>query len=214
VRLRRAAAVRGLGIVAREARTTAEARTRLDRWLAGDRAALEPNLHDAAVAMTARSGDPARFEAFRALFRKETDPAFRRRWLLALAAFEAPALSARGIELAFGEEVPLQDTSSFAAALLGNRTAREPYWARLRAEWERLHGRLRSAPMLLRRVVEAIGSLVERRHLEEAQAFLAAHPVDEARQATAQTLERMRQDVELRERTQGAVGAWLASRKR
>jgi puromycin-sensitive aminopeptidase len=61
-------------------------------------------------------------------------------------------------------------------------------------------------------VVEAMGSLVERRHLEEAQAFLAAHPIEEARQATAQTLERMRQDVELRERTQRAIGAWLSAR--
>jgi puromycin-sensitive aminopeptidase len=214
VRLRRAAAVRGLAVVAREPRAIAEARARLDRWLAGERAALEPNLHDAAVAVTARAGDARRFEAFRALFRGETDPAFRRRWLLALAAFEDPALAARGIDLAFGEEVPLQDTSSFAAALLGNRTAREPFWGRLRSEWERVHGRLRAAPMLLRRVVEAIGALVERRHLEEAQAFLAAHPLDEARQATAQTLERMRQDVELRERTQRAIGAWLSARGR
>ena len=32
-----------------------------------------------AVAMAARAGDAARFERFRALFAKETDPAFRRR---------------------------------------------------------------------------------------------------------------------------------------
>jgi puromycin-sensitive aminopeptidase len=66
--------------------------------------------------------------------------------------------------------------------------------------------------MLLRRVVEAMGALVERRHLEEAEAFLAAHPLEEARQASAQTLERLRQDVELRERTQRAIGRWLATR--
>jgi puromycin-sensitive aminopeptidase len=110
--------------------------------------------------------------------------------------------------------VPLQDTASFAAALLANRTAREPFWGRLRADWGVFHGRLKAAPMLLRRVVEAMGSLVERRHLEEAEAFLAAHPIEEARQATAQTLERMRQDAELRERTQRAIGAWLAARPR
>jgi puromycin-sensitive aminopeptidase len=66
--------------------------------------------------------------------------------------------------------------------------------------------------MLLRRVIEAIGSLVDRRHVEEAEAFLSAHPVDEARQAIAQTLERLHQEVELRERTQAAVGAWLSAR--
>ncbi len=143
---------------------------------------------------------------------KETDPTFRRRWLLALASFEDHGLAARGIDLAFGDAVPLQDTSSFIATLLGNRTAREPFWARLRVEWDAVHARLRAAPMLLRRVVEAMGALVERRHLEEVEAFLAAHPLEEAKQATAQTLERLRQDVALRERTQRAIGAWLGKR--
>lgn len=212
-RLRRAAAVRALGLVARDAAVIAEARGRLDRWVSGDRGALEPNLHDAAVTLVARGGDAARFDAFAALFRAETDPTFRRRWLLALASFEDPALAARGVDLAFGDAVPLQDTSSFVATLLANRTAREPFWGRLRAEWDAVHGRLRAAPMLLRRVVEAMGALVERRHLEEVEAFLAAHPLEEARQASAQTLERMRQDVALRERTQAAIGAWLAARR-
>jgi len=212
-RLRRAAAVRALGLVARDPAVIAEATARLDRWIAGDRAALEANLHDAAVTLVARGGDAARFEAFRALFKGETDPTFRRRWLLALASFEDPALAGRGIELAFGDAVPLQDTASFVGTLLANRTAREPFWARLRSEWDVLHARLKAAPMLLRRVVEGMGALIERRHLEEAEAFLAAHPLEEARQATAQTLERMRQDVALRERTQRSIGAWLAGRR-
>ena len=212
-RLRRAAAVRGIGLVARDPGVVGEARARLDRWIAGDRAALEANLHDTAVTAVARTGDAARFESFRTLFRGETDPTFRRRWLLALASFEDPALAERAIELTFGDEVPMQDTSSFVGTLLGNRTAREPFWARLRRDWDALHARkLRAAPMLLRRVVESMGSLVERRHLEQVEAFLAAHPLEEARQATAQTLERMRQDVELRERTQAALGAWLRQR--
>jgi puromycin-sensitive aminopeptidase len=211
-RLRRTSAVRGLGLVGRDPATNAEARARLDRWIGGDRAALEPNLHDAAVSMAARTGDAGRFEQFRELFARETDPAFRRRWLLALAAFEDAALASRAIDLAFSEEVPLQDTASFAAALLGNRTAREPFWARLRQDWPTFQRRLAAAPMLLRRTVEALGALVERSQLDEVEAFLAAHPIEEAKQAAAQTLERMRQDVDLRERTQRAIGAWLSAR--
>jgi puromycin-sensitive aminopeptidase len=211
-RLRRAAAVRALGVVARSEGVARDATARLDRWIAGDRSALEANLHDAAVTMAARGGDAARFEQLRGLFRAETDPAFRRRWLLALAAFEDPALVARAVDLAFGDEVPLQDSASFVAGLLANRAAREPFWERLRRDWDRLHGRVKGAPMLLRRVVEAMGSLVERRHLQEAEAFLAAHPMEEAKQATAQTLERLRQDVELRERTQAGIGRWLSAR--
>ena len=211
-RLRRAALLRALGIVARDPATDREAAARLDRWLAGDRGALEANLHDTAVAIVARTGDAARFEAFRQLYEQETDPAFRRRYLLALTAFEAPDLAIRAMDMAFGEAVPLQDSASFVAGLLANRAARDLFWARLRADWDRLQARMKGAPMLLRRVFEAMGQLVERRHLEEAEAFTAAHPVDEARQAIAQTLERMRQDVALREKTRAPIGAWLAGR--
>jgi puromycin-sensitive aminopeptidase len=209
-RLRRAAAVRALALVARDPGTIAEATARLDRWLAGDRAGLEPNLHDVAVTAAARAGDVARFDRFHGLFRKETDPAFRRRYLLALAAFEDPALAERGQRFLWEHDsVPLQDTAFYLAGLLGNRVAREPAWARLRRDWEPLHARIHGAPMLIRRAVEAMGALTERRHLEEAGAFLGAHPLEEAQQATAQTLERLAQEVELRERTQPEVSRWL-----
>jgi puromycin-sensitive aminopeptidase len=210
VRLRRAAALRALGLVARDPGVIGQAKERLDRWLGGDRAALEPNLHDLAVAMTARGGDRARFGSFLELFRKETDPTFRRRYLLALAAFEDPALAADAIEMLYAQDgVPLQDSAFYLGALLANRVAREPAWARLRQAWEPVYSRIKGAPMLIRRVVEAMSALVERRHLEEAEAFLAAHPLEEARQAIAQTLERLRQEVGLRERTAAPLSRWL-----
>ena len=63
--------------------------------------------------------------------------------------------------------------------------------------------------MLLRRVVEAMGALRERRQFEEVKALLQANPVNEAQQAMAQTLERLSQDVSLRERAGPDVVAWL-----
>jgi len=214
VRLRRAAAVRALGLVARGAGVEREAAARVERLARGERAALEPNLLDAAVALAARGGDAARFDRFRALFTAEAEPAMRRRWLTALASFEDPALASRGVELAMAGEVPLQDAAAFAAALLANRVARPLFWRRLREGWHGWRERLRNAPMLMRRVIEALGLLVERAELAEAEAFLAANPVEEARQAIAQTLERLREDVALRERSRAAVGAWLTARKR
>ncbi|HET6436791.1 MAG TPA: M1 family metallopeptidase [Anaeromyxobacter sp.] len=210
VRLRRAAAVRALGLLARDSQVIAEATARLDRWLSGDRAALEPNLHDLAVTMAARAGNRARFERFQELFRAESDPAFRRRYLLALGAFEEPSLAADALEQLYSPEaVPLQDTAFYVGSLLGNRAGREATWTRLRGAWEPIYRRIQGAPMLTRRVVEALGALVERRHLEEAEAFLLAHPLEEARQAIAQTLERLRQEVALRERAQPTLSRWL-----
>jgi puromycin-sensitive aminopeptidase len=208
-RLRRAALLRAVGLVARDAAVVAEASRRLDRFMAGDRAAVEANLHEAAVVMAARAGDDRRFDELRARFKAEADPAFQRRYLVALALFEDPALAARAREMALGDEVPLQDASSFMGGLLGNRVARDPFWQDLRQRWDVVHARVGGAPMLLRRVVEAVGQLPERRHLEEAEAFFTAHPLPAARQAIAQTLERMRQDVALWERAEPAVSRWL-----
>ncbi|HSM91412.1 MAG TPA: M1 family aminopeptidase [Anaeromyxobacteraceae bacterium] len=212
VRLRRAALVRAAGLVGRAPAVVAEATARLDRFLAGERGALEANLHDAAVVMAARGGDAARYERFAALAERETEPTFKRRYLYALAAFEEPSLSARAIELAFSDRLPLQEAAGFAGALLGNPAARGPFWEQLRARWAAFHGRLAHAPMLVRRTVEAMAALVTRAQLEEVEAFLAAHPMEEARQAVAQTVERLRQDVALRERSLPAVGRWLGGR--
>ncbi len=212
-RLRRAALVRAVGVTARRPDVVAEGARRIERVLAGQRGALEANLHDAAAVMAARAGDSRLFESFVAAWRAEDDPAFKRRYLLALAAFEEPATCRRAQEMVLGDAVPLQDSAAFIGGLLGNRAAREAFWKALRERWAELAARIGGAPMLLRRVVEAVGQLPERRHLEEAEAFLAAHPVEAAKQAIAQTLERMRQDVALRERCQGPVGDWLAGRR-
>jgi puromycin-sensitive aminopeptidase len=211
-RLRRASLVRTLGLTARSQPVISEAVARLERYLAGQGNALEPNLYDAAVTMAARTGDSKRFDQFLERFRSETDPAFRRRFLFSLAAFEAAEPCLRAQELAFTDTIPLQEMSSFLGGLLGNPVARDPFWATLRARWDAVAGRLANAPMLLRRVVEAMGLLVERRQLEEVEAFLATHPMDAATQAIAQTLERLRLDVALRERSQEPISRWLDQR--
>jgi puromycin-sensitive aminopeptidase len=72
--------------------------------------------------------------------------------------------------------------------------------------------RLGGAPMLLRRVVEAIGQLPERRHVLEAEAHFTLHDMPQARMAVAQTLERMRQDSALWERAAPEIAEWLGRR--
>jgi puromycin-sensitive aminopeptidase len=209
VKLRRAALVRAVGGLARSPEALAEARPRVARMLDGDKDALEPNLLDAAVAMVARAGDTALFETFLQRMPKEPDPATQRRYLMAITGFENPALAERAQGLLFTDTVKTQDVASFVAGLLGNRTGRESWWAQMQKRWKDVTARTGSAPMLLRRIVEALGMLRTREHLEQMKALLQANPVPEAQQATAQTLERLSQDVALRERCASEVSAWL-----
>ena len=213
VKLRRAALVRALGGVARSPEIIAEARPRVARALDGDTTALEPNLLDAAVGMVARQGDRALYEKLLEKMPVEPDPATQRRYLMALTAFEDPQLADAAQKLFFTEKVKMQDVASFLTGLINNRTGRDAWWAEKQKRWKDVLARTGAAPMLLRRVVESLGALRERKQLDEVRKLLTAHPVEEAKQAMGQTLERLEQDVVLRERALPEVRTWLRHQK-
>ncbi|HVZ71838.1 MAG TPA: M1 family metallopeptidase [Polyangia bacterium] len=207
-RLCRAALLRALVLLAREPAAVAEAARRLPPTGAPN---VDPNLLDIVVTAAAREADAKRFEELRVRAREEADPAAKRRYLHALARVEAPALAERAVALSLEADVPMQDFTSFLGVLLGNPATRESAWKLVHTRFDEVRAKADS-PMLLRRLVEALAALPERRHLEEITAFLAAHPIDGAKQATAQTLERLRMDVALRERLVPEVARWLQAR--
>ncbi len=211
VKLRRSALVRGLGGVARADSVVEEGRARLLRFMDGDRTALAPDLHGAATSMSAREGSPALFKRLLDQSKREKDPAYQRTYLLSTALFEAPDLAARAQSIAFAASVPTQDFAFYVSTLLSNPTAREQFWKRLRDDWATVRTRA-GGPALMRRVIQGIGHLPERRNLEEATRFLKSqsHALSEAQQMIAQTLERMEQSVALRERLKPELRGWLA----
>ena len=78
----------------------------------------------------------------------------------------------------------------------------------MQSRWEEVRKK-GDSPFILRRLVEALGSLPERSHLEQVEKFLAGKDLSAARQAVAQTVERLRADVALRERLIPEMAAWL-----
>jgi len=207
-RLRRAALLRALVVVAREPAAVAEAEARALKHIASPGGTLDPNLLDLTITAAARAADDARFDDFARRATTELDPASKRRFLHALARAEAPAVVSRAVAAAMTELVPMQDFTSYLSVLLSNRATRDEAWRLIRDRWSEVHAKADS-PMLLRRLIESLGALPERHHLTEVEAFLAAHPIPAAKQATSQTLERMRTDAVLRERLMPEISAWL-----
>ncbi|OLC78315.1 MAG: peptidase M1 [Deltaproteobacteria bacterium 13_1_40CM_4_68_19] len=206
-RLRRAAVLRALALVARDRAEIARANERFQEHLQHP-FAIDPNLLDIVVAAAARDADEKGFEELRERARSELDPAAKRRYLHALAMVEEPRLVDRAVALALDPLVQMQDFSSYLGTLLGNRAAREAAWRLVQTRWDEVRTKADS-PMILRRLVEALGSLPERRHLEEVEKFLVAHELPSAKQAVAQTLERLRADVALRDRLLPEMAAFL-----
>jgi puromycin-sensitive aminopeptidase len=207
-RLLRAAALRALALVAREPVAVREAQERYRSYVGAHPRPLDPNLLDLVVAAAARTADRARFEELRKRAGDELDPAVKRRFLLALAMVEQPDLISQTVELSLQDDVKMQDFASYAGTLLANRATREAAWQLVQGRWAEVKKKADS-PMLLRRLVESLGALPERQHLEQIERFLAAHLIEGARQAIAQTLERLRMDVALRERLVRETGTWL-----
>src|SRR5207302_9518578 len=135
-RLRRAALLRALVLVARDpaevARATERSREHLQHPLA-----LDPNLLDIVVAAAARDADEKRFGELRERARSELDPAANHRYLHALAMVEEPRLVDRAVALALDPFVQMQDFSSYLGTLLGNRAAREAACPPVPTRWAR-----------------------------------------------------------------------------
>ncbi|HEU5059973.1 MAG TPA: M1 family metallopeptidase, partial [Kofleriaceae bacterium] len=210
VRQRRAALVQLVGTVTRDPAIEKEARRRVDRFLAGDPAALDPELRATAIALAARGGDAALFRAFQRRLEREADPVLKIQLLRALTRFEDPKLAARAQELVLGGKVPKQDVATFVAGLLANPTARGPFWQRLQREWPALQKRLADSPKIRERIIQAFELLPGQARLDEVKALLGKDPPADAADTIRQTLERMELALELESRTRPELAAWLA----
>jgi puromycin-sensitive aminopeptidase len=207
-RLRRAAVQRAMTLLSRDPQSVEEAVLRYQRHVSKHPHPLDPNLLDIVVATAARTADAGRFEELKRLTAAELDPAAKRRYLHSLAMVENHALVGRAVEMALDDFVPMQDFASYVGTLLANRATRDAAWSLMRTRWGEVRKK-GDSPMLLRRIVEALGSLPEKRHLTEVEAFLAEKELTPAKQAVAQTLERLRMDVALRERLVPQIATFL-----
>ncbi|HWP35285.1 MAG TPA: M1 family metallopeptidase, partial [Thermodesulfobacteriota bacterium] len=210
---RRATVIATLGDAARLPAVLEEAERRQPQEAADPRS-VDPNLAGVIVRLAARRGDAARFDAYVATYRarkaRQAPPQEANRYLHALAAFEAPALVRRTLELCLeGEVVPQEQLAIMLQQLLQQRAAAAETWAFLKTHWAALEPRL--GPLGLNRVIRATTGLPYRLR-DDVAAFFAAHPVAEARRALAQALETLDLDEELRRREQARLSAWLAGR--
>jgi puromycin-sensitive aminopeptidase len=208
-RLRRAALVRLIGGVAEAPAVLAEARRRLDAYLA-DRGSLEPNLADSVAGLAARVGDEPLYDRYRQVAAAAETPQERRRFLLNLATFRTPATIRRTLAAALTSEIPTQDVAFVLMRLLANPVARGEAWKFMTKKWTAI--RRRVPPLMISRLVEATPTLRDPRYAREVGAFFRAHPVPEATRALKQALEVFRLNAELRRRTAPGLARWLERR--
>jgi puromycin-sensitive aminopeptidase len=182
---------------------TARARALFARVRSGE-AAVEANVAAAAVRAVATVATADDVDALVDGFRTGATPQEEQRYLFALAEVRDPALFARVLDLATSTEVRTQNAPYLLGACLANRDNGAAAWAAIRDGWDELNERFPSNSIA--RMLNGIRAVSDPALAGAIEAFLAEHPVEQAKQAMAQHLERMRVTVALGARVR--AGAW------
>jgi aminopeptidase N/puromycin-sensitive aminopeptidase len=167
----------------------------------------DPNLGDAAVALSAPRGDEAMYDKVRRVVERSSDPDLRDTAQRVLTRFRNPSLVTRTLEYALSEKVRSQDSPTLLALMLEHPEMQDQAWDFVRAHWDEV---LRKAPPGSGgRIVAAAGSFCSVRQRESVASFFAAHPVEGAERTLRRSLEQIDDCVSLRELEQPLLREWL-----
>jgi aminopeptidase N len=203
----RATLITTLGLTGADADVAANARTALDRAL-GSGPALDPTLASAIVAVAARNGDAALFDALLAASGRATSPDERYRYLYALAQFRNPALLDRALAYSLTAQLRSQDTASFFARFLSDEAARPRAWAFMKEHWKELEPKVTIFGGDTT-VVGSLSAFCDASTRDDISSFFAQHPLPSASRTLTQTLERINNCISLRSTQTPVVAAFL-----
>ena len=130
---------------AHDPQVLAEAQRLTEELFAGKKAD-DPNIIDAAVALTAVKGDAAMYDRLLNVVRVTKDPDFRDAALRALTWFESPELVERTLEFAVSDDVRSQDSWGLIALMLERRETQEQAWKFVREHWSEIERKATAAP--------------------------------------------------------------------
>ena len=182
---------------------------RLTEQLFSGKKADDPNIIDAAVALTAVKGDAAMYDRLVNVVRVTKDPDFRDASLRALTWFESPELVERTLEFAVSDEVRSQDSWGLIALLLERRETQEQAWKFVREHWDEIARKATAGSGA--HIVEAAGSFCSVEKHDQVAEFFAAHKVESAERTLAKALERISDCTQLRAAQEPNLRQWLAA---
>jgi aminopeptidase N len=206
----RATVVEALGTTADDPDVVGKARAALDRAL-GSGPALEPTLAGAVVRTAASHGDAKLFDALTAAADRAAAPEDHYRYLNALADFRDPPLIDRALQRTLSPALRTQDASLYLSAFFGNTVARPRAWSFVKERWKELEPKITifggDAGL-----VAALGQFCDVRMRDEIVSFFSEHKLPGAARTLDQTIERINNCVELKEKQTPAVTEWIAAR--
>ncbi len=168
---------------------------------------VDPELVAAATSVVAAVGDADVYERMRRGFVEATTPQEQLRHLYALGDFDDESLILRTCELAFSGSVRTQNAPFLLRTAIANRRHGAVAWQFVRDRWPEAVERFPSNTIV--RMVDAVKFLNTPTLVDDAAAFFADHPIEQAAKTLEQILERQRVNADLRTRAGVSFAAAL-----
>jgi puromycin-sensitive aminopeptidase len=163
-----------------------------------DGTSVEANVAAAVVRATAALAGDDELDLLIEGFRQGATPQEEQRYLYALSDVRQPAHMERVLDLAMTPEVRTQNAPFLIGACIANRDHGRLAWEVVERRWEEMNERFPSNSIV--RMLHGIRPVSDPALAGAIEAFLADHPVPQAKQTLQQHLERMRVSVALRQR--------------
>jgi aminopeptidase N len=208
----RATVIGALGAIGDDADIVKQSRAALDRALARGESAIDPTIKESVVKIAAARGDERLYEALSAAAARASTPDERVLYLSALAEFRDPVLIDRALRLTLTSDVRTQDTARYLSAFLDNPFARSHAWSFLKTNWAGLEPKLRIFNGAAS-VTRALDAFCDAGTRDDIRRFFDTHRLPGVTGALNQTLERINNCIELREKQTIPVSDWLAAQQ-
>jgi aminopeptidase N/puromycin-sensitive aminopeptidase len=202
----RAALFSALGDIGKDPAILAQSREITAKFLA-DPASVDATLGQAALAIAARNGDAALFDALQKVYETSTNPEFQEGALRLLAEFEDPALVPRSLDYAVSGKVRNQDAVIQFAIAMQISENREQAWKFIQNNWEKVQAQFTTE--MGAELVGATGAFCSADGRASVQSFFAAHKVASSDVALKHALESIDGCVELRALQEQKLKQWL-----
>jgi aminopeptidase N/puromycin-sensitive aminopeptidase len=196
-----------LGYFGKDPGVIAQARQMAQQFIS-DPSSVEPGLGQTAVAIAARNGDAAMFDALEKVYETTTNPEFQEGALRLQAQFEDPALLTRALDYAASGKVRNQDAAIQFAIAMGGDETRDVAWKYIQEHWDKVQAQLTTAMGGM--LVGSTSGFCSAEGKESVKAFFAAHPVPASDLALRHAVERIDGCIELRQLQEPKLKEWLA----
>jgi len=202
--------ISALGTVANDEMVVTASRRALDAATAGT--PLDPAAADAVVYVAASHGDRALWDALANAANHTPLPQDQYRYLYALGDFTEPGLVERGLQYVLTPNVRSQNAGRYLEGFLQNPAAGHQAWEFLKANWKDLSPKLSIAFSDVG-VVQALGSFCDAGTRDDIKSFFTTHKLGNAARNVDQTIDKINNCIELKDKQSAAFDEWLLAHK-